>query len=73
MTRRFTLTDEQAEELARAMLISLDRKYTALPGTLETHTKAVAEVKAALLRLAARYEESHTGLSFREWLAGGAS
>jgi hypothetical protein len=70
---RFILTDEQAQQWAFAMLISLDRKYTALPGTLETHTSAVAEVKAALLSLAARYEEADTGLSFREWLAGGAA
>jgi hypothetical protein len=57
MTSKFKLTDEMAERLANAMLSNLETKY--LQDQNVHRTEAMEDVKAALLALAARYEEGH--------------
>ncbi len=58
MMSNFTLTERMAEELAQAMLHNLNQKYLHYPNT-PWQAEAVAELKAAFLALAARYEEGH--------------
>ena len=60
MTSRFTLTPEYAEKLAEAILHNLETKYRDAARDLDIEDPAaVADVKAALLSIAARYEEGH--------------
>ena len=59
MTSRFKLTPEYADRLARAILRNLDQYVPAEPTSDMFEGQAVEDVKAALLALAARYEEGH--------------
>jgi hypothetical protein len=60
MTSRFTLTPEYAEQIAVALLHNLETRYRDGARDLDIECpEAIADVKAALLAIAARYEEGH--------------